>query len=53
MLQVIIIGILLIIALAYLGRMVYHSFQGKTHCETGCAKCGDIQNKIDSTVSSK
>ena len=46
MLQSVIIGILIILALAYLGRMVYRLFQGKTHCETGCAKCGDIQNKV-------
>jgi hypothetical protein len=43
MVQTIIIGVLIIAALAYLGRMVYRSFQGKAHCDTGCGKCGEIK----------
>jgi hypothetical protein len=51
MVQTIIIGILLIVALAYLGRMVYRSFQGKAHCETGCGKCGEIKASVPKNLS--
>jgi hypothetical protein len=47
MVQFIIIGVLLVAALAYLWRMVYRSFQGRTHCETGCGKCGEIEKSLE------
>jgi hypothetical protein len=39
MVQSIIIGLLVMAALFYLGRMVYKAFQGKASCGGGCAKC--------------
>lgn len=41
MIQEIIVATLFGIALFYLGRMTYRSFQSKS-CGTGCGKCGAI-----------
>lgn len=41
MVQLIIIGILVSGAVAYLGRLVYRSMTSKS-CTTGCGKCGAI-----------
>jgi hypothetical protein len=35
-------------ALLYVGRLIYKSFTAKTHCDSGCGKCGAIDlNKIE------
>jgi hypothetical protein len=47
MLQPIIIGILLMASVAYLGRILFRAFKGQSHCETGCAKCGDINKSLE------
>jgi FeoB-associated Cys-rich membrane protein len=39
--QIIIIG-LFVVAAAYLGRLLYRSFQSKNVCESGCGKCGAV-----------
>ncbi len=44
MLQYIIIGLLLIGAAIYLGRLVYLSFTSK-ECQSGCGSCGAIDVK--------
>jgi hypothetical protein len=41
-------------AVAYLGRMVYRSFQAKHACSTGCSKCGAIDfDKIEKEIAKK
>jgi FeoB-associated Cys-rich membrane protein len=45
MLQTIIIGILLLAALFYLGRMVLRALKGDASCGGGCAKCAIAENK--------
>lgn len=37
-------------ALFYLGRMVYLSFQSKSGCVTGCAKCSVVDLNKKSTL---
>ena len=53
MFQQILIGILFLVALGYLGRLVYRSFQARHACSSGCGKCGatDLE-KIDVPVKS-
>jgi hypothetical protein len=47
MFQQTIIILLFVGALAYLGRMIYRSFQSKS-CATGCGKCSAVDfNKIE------
>ena len=41
MIQAIIIGIVVVGAVAYLARMAYRSFTS-SGCETGCGKCSAI-----------
>jgi hypothetical protein len=45
MIQQIIIGLIFIVALIYLGRMVYRSFKANEGCASGCGKCGAIDFK--------
>lgn len=53
MLQQTIIILLFISALAYLGRMIYRSFQSKS-CATGCGKCSAVDfNKIEKQINNK
>ena len=53
MLQQVIIILLFAAALAYLGRMVYHSFRAKS-CTTGCGKCGAVDfSKIEKELNAK
>jgi hypothetical protein len=54
MLQQIIIGILFLGALAYVGRLIYRSFQAKATCSTGCGKCGAVDfAKIEKEIQMK
>lgn len=41
MIQNLVIALLFLAAIAYLGRLVYQSFQAKS-CATGCGKCGAL-----------
>ena len=51
--QIIVIG-LFVGAAAYLGRLLYRSFQAKNACESGCGKCGAIDlQKIENDVKAK
>lgn len=53
MFQQAIIILLFICALAYLGRMIYRSFQSKS-CATGCGKCGAVDfDKIEKQLIAK
>lgn len=40
--QQIIVGLIFIIALAFLGRWVYRAFSGKPGCSGGCDGCQTI-----------
>jgi hypothetical protein len=54
MLQQIIIGLLFLGALAYVGRLIYKSFQAKAACSTGCGKCGAVDfEKIEKQINDK
>jgi hypothetical protein len=51
--QIIVIG-LFVGAAAYLGRLLYRSFQAKNACESGCGKCGTLElEKIEKSLKSK
>lgn len=53
MFQQAVITLLFTAALAYLGRMIYRSFQSKS-CATGCGKCGAVDfNKIEKQLNTK
>jgi hypothetical protein len=53
MFQQVVIILLFAAALAYLGRMIYRSFQSKS-CATGCGKCSTIDfDKIEKQLNSK
>jgi hypothetical protein len=57
MFQTILILVIFAGALAYLGRMVYRSFQAKSAgagCASGCGKCGAVDfNKIEQQLRQK
>jgi hypothetical protein len=54
MLQQILIGILFLGALAYVGRLIYRSFQAKAACSTGCGKCNAVDfDKIEKQIQLK
>ncbi|NOT75654.1 MAG: FeoB-associated Cys-rich membrane protein [Cyclobacteriaceae bacterium] len=42
MIQLILIGLIFLGALAYVGNLIYKSFQAKNACSTGCSKCGAV-----------
>ena len=47
MIQQLIIILVFVAAVAYLGRLVFRSFQAKTACATGCGKCGVDFKKLE------
>ena len=50
--QEIAIGIIFLTALAYVGRLMYKSFQAKHACTTGCGKCGaEDLSKMEEQIS--
>jgi len=54
MIQLIIVIGLFVGASAYLGRLLYRSFQAKNTCQSGCAKCGALDlEKIEKSLKSK
>jgi hypothetical protein len=50
MIQQIIVVLIFVAAVAYLGRLVFRSFQAKTVCSSGCGKCGvdfkELENRL-------
>ena len=52
MIQTILVILAFAGALAYLGRMIYKSFQAKS-CATGCGKCGIDMAKIEKQLKQK
>jgi hypothetical protein len=53
MLQQIVIGLVFMGALAFIGRMMFRSFQAKHACSSGCGKCGAVDfNKIEKEINS-
>jgi hypothetical protein len=45
MIQFIIVGLMFIAALAYVGRLIFKSFQSNSDCATGCGKCSAVDFK--------
>jgi hypothetical protein len=45
MIQGIIVTIIFLLAVAYLGWVIYKQFQAKSGCATGCGKCGVVDFK--------
>lgn len=53
MVQELIIGVLFLIALAFVSRLIYRSFRAKNACSTGCGKCGAVDfEKIEKQIRS-
>ena len=51
MIQVALVIILFIGALAYLGRILYKQLQAKSACASGCGKCNVVDfKKIESQI---
>ncbi|GHA64945.1 FeoB-associated Cys-rich membrane protein [Pontibacter akesuensis] len=42
MIQQLIILLIFLVAVAYMGRMIYRSFAAKSGCAKGCGSCGSI-----------
>lgn len=54
MIQTLIVAIIFITAVAYIGRMIFKSFQAKSACDSGCGKCGAVDfNKIEKQLKEK
>jgi len=53
-LQQVLLGVIFLGAIAYIGSMVYKSFQARTGCASGCGKCGAIDfAKIEQQLKEK
>jgi bacterioferritin-associated ferredoxin len=53
-LQQVLLALIFLGAIAYIGFMVYKSFQAKTGCASGCGKCGAIDfAKIEQQLKEK
>jgi bacterioferritin-associated ferredoxin len=53
-LQQVLVGLIFLGAIAYIGWIVYKSFQAKTGCASGCGKCGAIDfAKIEQQLKEK
>lgn len=53
MIQNIIIAALFVVALVYIGRMIYRNFTRKSACASGCGKCGVDFTKIEQQLQKK
>jgi hypothetical protein len=54
MIQQLLVVTIFIAALAYVGRLIYKSFQTKSACDSGCGKCGAVDfNKIEKQLREK
>jgi hypothetical protein len=54
MIQNLLVGLVFLLALVYVGRLIYKSFQAKSACESGCGKCGAVDfNKIEKQLREK
>jgi len=54
MIQQVIIGLLFLGAFFFVARMLYRSFQTKSGCATGCAKCNTVDfEKIEQQLKEK
>jgi hypothetical protein len=54
MIQSLIVGLIFLLALFYVGRLIYKSFQAKSTCDSGCGKCGAVDfNKIEKQLRQK
>lgn len=54
MIQQLIVIAVFVAALAYIGRMIYRSFQAKSACDSGCGKCSAVDfNKIEKQLKEK
>ncbi|SKC71861.1 FeoB-associated Cys-rich membrane protein [Ohtaekwangia koreensis] len=54
MIQSLIVGFIFLLAVVYVGRLIYKNFQSKSVCESGCGKCGAVDfNKIEKQLREK
>ncbi|GAB3824974.1 FeoB-associated Cys-rich membrane protein [Pontibacter rugosus] len=54
MIQQLIILLIFLVAVAYMGRMLYRSFAASSGCAKGCGSCGSIDfNKIQKELEKK
>jgi len=54
MLQQVLIVLIFLGAIAYLGLIVYRTFQAKSGCASGCGKCGAVDfAKIEQQIRDK
>jgi hypothetical protein len=54
MIQQVLIVVFFTGAAAYLGRLIFRSFQAKNACESGCGKCGAVDlQKIEKELKAK
>jgi hypothetical protein len=54
MIQQLIVIVIFVAAVAYIGRLIYKSFQAKSACDSGCGKCGAVDfNKIEKQLKEK
>jgi hypothetical protein len=53
MIQHIIIALLFLAALAYVGYIIYKSFQAGSGCSSGCGSCGIDLRKIEKDLQKK
>jgi hypothetical protein len=52
MIQSILVAVIFIAALAYVGRLIFKSFESKSACSSGCGKCGAVDfQKISKQLS--
>jgi hypothetical protein len=54
MIQQILIGLVFLLAVGYVGTLVYKSFQSKKGCSVGCGKCSaldieDMEKRISAS----
>ncbi len=54
MIQLIIVLIVFLGAVAYVGNLIYKSFKADSACSSGCGKCGAVDfKKIEAQIKSK
>jgi hypothetical protein len=54
MVQEVLVVLLFVVALSYLGRLIYKQFQAKAACASGCGKCSIVDfKKIESDLKAK
>jgi hypothetical protein len=45
MFQSILVGLIFLVAVLYVGRLIFRSFRADSSCASGCGKCGAVDFK--------